>query len=170
MNDVYKIRKLNAEDETQLNTLIHEVENGLKEEKFWLPIGEVSKIHFFDDEWTYFLGAFVEEQLIGAVALFFNENEYGESIRVLGINPEDVAECGRAMVKPDYQGKGIMKKLSELLIDYARQRGIKKIIATVHPNNIASQTVVASLGFKKKAFVTKMHQYDRDILVLEVQK
>ena len=76
MNDSYIIRKLSKADEKQLNSLIREVESGLKKETFWLPITEISRMHFFDDTWTYFLGVFNnEEELIGAVALFFNENE-----------------------------------------------------------------------------------------------
>lgn len=169
MNDSYIIRKLSKTDEKQLNNLIREVESGLKKETFWLPITEISRMHFFDDTWTYFLGVFnKEEELIGAVALFFNENEYGESAEVLGLRQQNLAEYGRAMVRPDYQGQGIMKSLSAILIEHAKKMGIKRIIATVHPDNIASQSVIKSLGFIKKAFIRKMNRYDRDIFLMEL--
>ena len=163
-----EIRKLTQEDSTKLDALIHDVEANLKNEKFWLPMMEVAKSHFFNDDWTYFLGAFDGEELIGAVALFFNEYEYGESRDILGVDDANLAEYGRAMVKPECQGQGIMKKLSAQLLDYAASIGIKKVIATVHPDNLPSQTVVKSVGFEKKAFVTKKGGFDRDIFLKEL--
>lgn len=162
------IRKLTETDSAQLDNLIQEVEANLKNEKFWLPMEETAKNHFFDEDWTYFLGAFEDDELIGAVALFFNAYEYGESREILGIEDRDLAEYGRAMVKPSYQGQGIMKKLSAQLLDYGKSIGIKRVIATVHPDNIPSQTVVKSVGFEKKAFVTKKGDFDRDIFLNEI--
>ena len=91
------IRKLTETDSAQLDNLIQEVEANLKNEKFWLPMEETAKTHFFDEDWTYFLGAFEDEELIGAVALFFNAYEYGESREILGIEDRDLAEYGRAI-------------------------------------------------------------------------
>ena len=163
-----EIRKLTLTDKMQLDCLINEVENTLVNKTYWLPITETSREHFFDDEWTFFLGAFENGKLVGAVGLFFNENEYGESKRVLGLCSKDVAEYGRAMVSPLYRNKGVMKELSQRLLQYASKFGKKYIIATVHPDNTPSQQVIKSLGFKKKAFVTKLDIYDRDIMLLEV--
>ena len=55
------IRKLTETDSAQLDNLIQEVEANLKNEKFWLPMEETAKTHFFDEDWTYFLGAFEDE-------------------------------------------------------------------------------------------------------------
>lgn len=163
-----QIRKLEKSDESQLEKLIRDVENNLTDETFWLPITEKSRSHFFDEEWTYFLGAFCEDKLIGAVGLFLNENEYGESCEVLKISNKSIAEYGRAMVSPDYRNNGVMTKLSFDLLNYAKGLKIKNIIATVHPDNIASQSVVKKVGFEKKGFVLKYGKYARDIYLLEV--
>lgn len=162
------IRKLGMNDKSKLNDLIIEVEKNLINDTFWLPITKISRDHFFDEEWTYFLGAFEGDELIGAVALFFNENEFGESRKILEIDSTNLAEYGRAMVKPSFQGKGIMKMLSKQIIEYAGSIGIQRIIATVHPSNISSQMVVKFMGFQKKGFVKKNNIYDRDIFLLEI--
>ena len=162
------IRKLEIEDNLQLKTLILETEDSLKDERFWLPITAKSREHFLDEEWTYFLGAFKNEKLIGAVGLFFNDNEYGDSQKILGLKNEKIAELGRAMVAPHYRNNGIMTKLAKALKVYAKKIGINYIIATTHPDNKPSQKFLEKTGFKKKAFVTKLEKYDRDILLLMV--
>lgn len=162
------IRKLEKEDSNQLEKLIKEVESTLVDENYWLPITAISREHFFDDEWTYFIGAFDNNELIGAVGLFLNENEFGESKKVLGLGEVRIAEYGRAMVSPKARNKGVMTMLSIKLLDYARKIGIKYIVATVHPKNVPSQKVIKSLGFQKKGFVVKLEHYARDIMLLEV--
>ena len=162
------IRKLEAQDEEKLENLIREVEKGLVDETFWLPIHETSRMHFLDDEWTYFLGAFVGDRLVGAVGLFLNKNEYEESRKILEIDDRNLAEYGRAMVSPEFQNQGIMKELSIQLLEYAKKMGVERVIATVHPNNISSQSVVKKMGFQKMAFVTKLNKYDRDIFLKEL--
>ncbi len=54
------------------------------------------------------------------------------------------------MVSPDYRNNGVMTKLSSGIIQYAKEPGVEKVIATVHPDNAASQNVVKKTGFKKK--------------------
>lgn len=162
------VRKLVKSDDLQLEKLIKDVENNLMEKTFWLPISEKSRSHFFDENWTLFLGAFDDEKLIGAVGLFLNENEYGESCKALGLSTESVAECGRAMVSPNYRGRGVMAKLSFHMMEHAKKLRIKYLLATVHPDNIASQSVIKKMGFQKKGFVVKYDNYPRDIYLLSL--
>ena len=70
-----EIRKLEKSDNQKLEDLIKNVENNLEDETFWLPITTKSRENYFNNSWTYFLGAFENDELIGAAALFFNENE-----------------------------------------------------------------------------------------------
>lgn len=163
------IRKLKIDDNAQLEELIEEIEVNLDNTTFWLPITPKSREHFWDDEWTCFLGAFEKNKLIGALGLFLNENEFGESKEYLEISDIRVAEYGRAMVSVSNRNKGVMSELSIELLKHAKEIGIKYVIATVHPQNIASQMVVKSLGFQKKGFVIKSEIYERDIMLLEIE-
>ena len=61
-----------------------------------------------------------------------------------------------------------MKELSIQLLEYAKKMGVERVLATVHPNNISSQSVVKKMGFQKMAFVTKLNKYDRDIFLKEL--
>lgn len=152
----------------KLEDLIKNVEDNLEDKTFWLPITDKSREHFFEESWTYFLGAFDGDELIGAAGLFFNEHEFGESCKALGIKNDNIAQYGRAMIRSDYRNKGIMKQILGNLLEHAKKIGIKKIVATVHPKNIPSQKVLTNFKFDNKLKVVKNNRYERYIFLLEL--
>lgn len=163
-----EIRKLQFADKAALDNLIAAIENDLLHHEFWLPINDVSRNHFFDKEWTEFYGMFDREKLIGAVALFYNEHEYGESVAHVRIDLGKVAEIGRAMVLPQYRGNNILYKLSCRLLRDAKAKGIHYLLATIHPDNTPSQKSFQKLGMKKYCTYTKDNGFLRDIYLLEL--
>lgn len=165
-----KLKRLELNDKIKLEELIKQIENNLENERFWLPINIESREHFFDDEWTYFLGIFDKDKLIAAVGLFFNENEYGETKKILQLQGYKIAEIGRAMVAPGYRGKGLMIKIMKQLIDHAKKQGYQYLVATVHPQNTASQKSVIALGMNKKDSYVKPGGFKRDIFLLKLDE
>ena len=159
------LRQLTDADKIGLDLLIQDVEASLPDEKFWLPISKTSKSHFFDDEWTYFLGAFEDDQLVGAAALFFTENEWGESKQTIGIESTSIAEFGRAMVRSDFRGKGIMNIIANELMQVAKEKPVDYMLATVHPDNIPSRRAVKKMGMEKAGFCVKDGCFERDIFL-----
>lgn len=163
------IRKLTENDGKKLNELIDRIEFSIENKKWWLPIKEVARNNFFNDEWTYFLGMFVSENLIAASALFLNEYEYGdslESITHLDLNGT-TAEIGRCMVDPSYRGNNFLLILNKKLIEIAKDLNINNLIATIHPQNIPSKRSFEKLGFIKETTVVKSGDFSRDIYVLK---
>ena len=59
---IYK--KLTIYDKEKLEYLIKTIKINLSNNKWWLPINKILRDHFFDDDWTYFLGLFDDEKLI----------------------------------------------------------------------------------------------------------
>lgn len=161
-------RQLKKNDETKLYDLISQIETNLQEPKFWLPINSVSKNHFFDNDWTYFLGLFDNDELIGASALFFNEHEFGESLSHCKNVKIPIAEIGRCMILPSYRGNNLIYKLNTELIKIAKEKGIKTVLATIHPENIPSQTSFKKLGFNIETTIVKNNDYIRNVLLLEL--
>ena len=151
-------------DRRALDILITKIEKTNKNELFWLPISNESRDHFWDTDWTIFVGAFKQEKLIGALGLFLNENEYGESRDAIGLEGK-VAEYGRAMVLPEYRGYGLIDRLADELLPVAKERKVEKLIATVHPDNIPSSGFLTKMGFEKCGHIIKNDKYPRDILV-----
>lgn len=162
------IRQLKKENSSQLNELIFQIESSIQNKKWWLPINETSRNHFFDEDWTYFLGLFDNDKLIGASALFFNKHEYGESLSHCKDVKLPVAEIGRCMILPSYRGNNYLHKLNSKLLEIAKKKNISTLLATIHPENKPSQNSFLSLGFKKKAKIIKYNDFERDILLLEL--
>ena len=162
------IKKLTKEDARRLSALIRTVEENLTRKEFWLPVNETSAAHFFDPDWTEFWGVFEEDRLIAASALFFNPHEYGESISHLPDREGPVAEVGRCMVHPDFRGRNLLYQLNGELIRSAAARGIRFLLATIHPENTPSQKSFQKSGFEKSFTYTKNENYLRDIYTMEL--
>ena len=162
------MRKLQAHDKQQLNALLKDTENHLPQPEFWLPVQQKAYDHFFNDKWTYFAGAFCDDKLIGAAALFFNEFEWGQSKKLLNLTSNSIAEFGRAMVQHNFKGKGIMSALSIHLLEQARNLNIKYILATVHPNNIPSKKILQKMGLEQQAECTKECGYVRSVYAMKL--
>lgn len=160
------IRVLTQKDAPQLFALIQTIEAALPDEQFWLPIKNEARAHFFDPTWTEFYGAFDGETLVGAAALFYSAYEYGESLQQLSVPHTAVAEIGRAMVHPDYRGNRLLNKICLHLLERAGEKGIRLLLATVHPENTPSQKAFSRLGMVKSCSYTKENGYVRDILTM----
>ncbi len=164
------IRKLSPDDSAALFELIDIIEADLPDKSFWLPIDKLSRDNFLNDEWTEFYGAFDGGILAGASALFYNEHEYGGSKRILGLDRSNVAEIGRAMVRPEYRGRNLLFKINSVLLDVAEKKGIEYVLSTVHPGNIPSRSSLQKLGMNKAASCVKNEIYPRDIFLIELKK
>ncbi|MBE5745772.1 MAG: GNAT family N-acetyltransferase [Clostridiales bacterium] len=165
------IRKLTEKDKNLLYNLINNIEANLEDKTFWLPIKDKAKENFFNENWTLFYGAFKDDKLIGACALFFNEYEYGETLSYLKHIPiNSCAEIGRCMVHPDYRGNNIMQLINAKLIKEAKKRNINYILATAHPKNFASNISFEKLNFKSIKTIVKENIYSRNIWLLNLDE
>lgn len=162
------IKKLLASDKEKLDLLIGDIETALTNKEFWLPIKTEARIHFFDEAWTEFYGAFDGERLIGAAALFYNEYEYGESLGQLNVDCHKVAEIGRAMVHPEYRGNNILYQINLRLIEVAKEKGVDMLLSTIHPDNIPSQKSFKKIGMVKQHSFMKSDGFIRDILTMRI--
>lgn len=163
------IRVLDKNDKAALEQLIYTIENALPVPEWWIPIDDIERSHFFDADWTCFLGAFNDDnELVAASALFFNEHEFAEEAEKLGldIRSTNVAEVGRCMVHPDFRDHNLMCELNKRLCSIARNRGIDTILAVAHPDNISSNSSFRRLGAELKATATVFGSYQRNMYIL----
>ena len=152
-NNIF-IRKLTPDDKPQLDKLIQKIEACLPHKDWWLPIPQEAYDHFFDEKWTLFCGAFDDDKLIGASALFFNEFEYGKTASYIHLTTQKIAEIGRCMVSPDYRGHQLMVKMNEFLFTINPKK-VDCFVATAHPDNMPSIKSLEKSGFIKQATFEK---------------
>ena len=100
--------------------------------------------------------------------MFFNENEWGESRQTVGVESTSIAEFGRAMVRSNFRGKGIMNLIATELVKVAKEIPVDYLLATVHPNNAPSQKTVKMMGMGKAGFCVKNGGFERDIFLREL--
>lgn len=162
------IRKLSLENQPALEQLITIIEDQLPNHDWWLPIRETARAHFFDPLWTLFYGAFDHDHLVGASALFLNEFEFKEAAKHIQLPLTGTAEIGRCMVNPAYRGRNIMLEINKVLLECAKEKGIKRILSTAHPDNIASCHSLLALGMHKAGEVIKYTSYKRNIYLIEL--
>lgn len=156
-------RRLTKEDEAQLEELIAVVEEALPQKIWWIPIHKGERERFFREESVCFLGAFDGERLAGTCGLFFDEEEYGDVAKELGITEGSIAELGRCMVHPDYRGQHLMAQLNERLIAIAKEMGLSHLEATVHPDNTPSNRSFQKIGMTKKCTFIRSGSYPRNV-------
>lgn len=163
-----KIRKLTINDKEELDSLIDVILKNLIKPEYFTKIEEHSYKHFLDDNYSRFYGIFIEGKMAAVATLFLDEYEYAELCEAINISKEGIAEIGRAMVHPFYRGNHYEREIVSYLIDVAKNMKLKRLIATVHPDNIPSQKCFNDLNFTKVKTITKHSGYLRDVYLLEL--
>jgi RimJ/RimL family protein N-acetyltransferase len=162
------IRQIEIEDKNKLLKLIKNTEKTLTNKKLWLPIKEKVKDNLFNKNFLCFLGAFDNNKLIAASALFFDEFEYKDTVKAVDLKSDSIAEIGRCMVDFEHRGKNLMFTLNTKLLDIAKKKKIKDVVATVHPKNVSSYKSLQKLGMKKIGTITKSIDFTRDVYHLNL--
>ena len=61
-----------------------------------------------------------------------------------------------------------MYNINVKVVEKAREMGFKRLVATVHPDNVASRTSAEKLGFVKKAVIQRQGKYLRNVYLMEL--
>lgn len=160
------IRTLTEGDASSLDEVIDEIEGNLEHKEWWFPVTKKARSMFFDGKSAVLVGAFDGGKLVAACGLFFFEVLSDTNVSTLN---EGLAEIGRCMVIPEYRGDNLMLKLNRELVAKARELGKKSIVATSHPDNVASCRSLEALGFTKKCRVKKWGNYSRNYYTYDIK-
>lgn len=161
-------RKINVNEKDRLNELIKIVLDGLERKEFFIPFTDEEINLMFDDNKVITYGAYDKNKLVGTAQLYLSENFVEEIKTILELKNFKVAELGGALVLEEYRNKGIIKQLSNILIQEAKKRDYDYITATVHPENIASNKAISYIG-AKIVKTASLGEYLRDIYLLDLE-
>ncbi len=137
-------RKIDITEKDNLKKLIDIVLNGLERKEFFIPFTEEEINMMFDSSIAITYGAYDNNKLVGTAQLYLNENYVNEIKEILELKNNKIAELGGALVLKEYRNKGIIKNLLSILIKEAENKNYDYLVATVHPENIASNKAVLS--------------------------
>ena len=117
------------------------------------------------------VGAIKDGVLAGVSLIDRTEEEFAQLSEVAGVGADKKgAELGACMVLPKYRGNNLMHIMNTELVRLAKENGIDYLVASAHPDNIASNTSLKKLGFLHKAVITRAGHYIRNAYYMEIKK
>ena len=140
--------------------------DALKNKEWFIPFDKDDPV--LEESHDYFIGYFDGDKLAAISALIFDEHFLGELREITGLGGKKIAEVGGSMVLPEYRGQNLMLQLNRKLVSYARDKGYEYLVATVHPDNVASRTSAETLGFKLHSRFMRKGRFLRNLYVMKL--
>ncbi len=157
-------KEIPKDDEKQVSDLVSTVFKNLEREDFLIPWTKEQMNRFFDNNYSFLLGAYDGNKLVAMCQIFTQKEIEEEYYDILNISKsKTICELGGFLVLPEYHNKGIMTKLSEDTYDLVKKLNFDYVISTIHPENIASNKIVQKLGFLLYTTLTTQSGFLRNL-------
>ncbi len=164
------IRRLTPEDRSLHKAMSDEIVKVLPSPDFLIPMTEEEyDVTYTQGSDDVVYGMFADDgTMIATSSMLYNVEDYRPEQEVSSIiQSHRCVEIGECMVLPSHRGKGLMLRLNRLILKTAREAGVEYMLATAHPDNVASNTSLRHLGFELvKEF--DRHGYRRNLYIMEV--
>lgn len=160
-------RQLTIKDKQLFNEFNKKILDVITNSEWFIPFSPDDEQVLMPDH-DLFLGIFDGEKLVAISGLILTETFYGEIRDVLGLQGKKIAEVGGSMVLPEYRGQDLMLKINKMLVELAREQGYEHLVATVHPDNVASRTSAETLGFVKKDCIMRKGRFLRNVYQMDL--
>ena len=162
------IKLLTIEYQNQLRVLVKTTIQNLINPEWLIALTDNEIDNIFENKNVLLYGAFENEKLLAISGLFFDESDYIDIVKLLGIENKKVAEIAECMTFPEYRGNNYMLKINRVIIEKAKKLGVEYLIATAHPDNIASNTSLTKLGMKYSGQMQRYGKYLRNYYVMKI--
>lgn len=163
-----ELKKLQKSDKEQFRTLNETIRNNLANSAFFIPLGDFVFENFYKPDMFITYGFFDGEKLAACSLLSLDEDDLSELKELLKLDGK-TAELGASMTLPDYRGNNLMLKINQKLLSEAAPAGLKYIVATAHPDNVASNSSLKKLGMEKVAEINRHGTYKRNVYLYTVK-
>lgn len=162
------LRCLTPEDRAKHKAMSEVIYKALPSKELLIPMTEEE----YDDTYTdknkdVVYGIFENDRMIATSSLLHDVRAYAINPELEEVLKHSCIEIGESMVLPEYRGNGLMLRLNNLIKDEAKRQGVKYMLATAHPDNIASITSLKHLGYEVVKEFTRAGKR-RNLLVLDL--
>lgn len=170
LNDGLVLRCLTPEDRAKHKAMSEVIFDALPNKELLIPMTEEE----YDDTYTdenedVVYGIFEDKRLIATSSLLHDVRAYAINPELEEVLKHPCIEIGESMVLPEFRGNGLMLRLNNLIKDEAKRQGTHYMLATAHPDNIASNTSLKHLGYEVIKEFTRAGKR-RNLLVLDLTK
>ncbi|MCD8080415.1 MAG: GNAT family N-acetyltransferase [Bacteroides sp.] len=164
-----KIQRLSKAYKARLIGINQFTTDHLNHPSHYIPFTEKEIEAAFDDSGEVVLYGVVDKDTLAAVSgLFADVSDIAPELASLQVDPEKTVEIGGCMTLPEYRNKGYMLSLNRELLRIARQKGYRYVVATAHPDNIASSRSLMKAGMEKVKAFYRHGDYLRDLYLLQL--
>jgi acetyltransferase len=141
------VRPIRPGDEPQIHHLLRNVTMEDLRLRFFAPIKEFSH---------RFIARLTQLDYARAMAFVAFDEESGEIVGVVRLHSDSVYENGEhaILLRSDMKGRGLGWALMQLLIEYAKSEGLKRISGQVLQENTVMLSMCRELGFRVKTDAT----------------
>lgn len=168
LDNHFTLRCLTPDDRKAHKEMSGIIYEALPDKQMLIPMTEEE----YDDTYSdanddVVYGIFDGDRLIATSSLLHDVRAYAVNEELTEILKCKCVEIGESMVLPEYRGRGLMLRLNELIKAEAKRQGVMYMLATAHPDNIASNTSLKKLGYEVIKEFTRAGKR-RNLLVLKI--
>jgi acetyltransferase len=114
------------------------------------------RLRFFDSikQFTHpFLAQLTRINYARAMAFIALDETSGEALGVVRVHSDLISDSGEyaILLRSDLKGHGLGWSLMRMMIDYAKTKGLKRIVGQILQENSVMLSMCRELGFKVKA-------------------
>lgn len=165
-----QIRRLNSADLPAVRYVTEAVRSSLVNDAWFIPMSEETMDAMFSEGSTLTVYGAFEGDTLAAVALIDTDIEEMADLTGSMKLPGDAgAELGACVVLPEHRGKNLMYLVCQQLVTVARDMGLSYLVASAHPDNIASNHSLKKLGMKHRATLIRCGGYLRNAYCLPLK-
>lgn len=165
INENIRLVKAHINDLKEIENFQSNVINDMERKDFFTPLTKKEIVYPLENNGVVYM-LFDKETMIGLFILTINPpQEIIEEYKLY--DNTDVAILDSIMIDKNYRGSGLQRQGMEFIYNETKKLNVKKIVATVHPENIYSSRNFDSLGYKVINEIT-IHGGKRLIYCIEV--
>lgn len=162
------ISKLSHKHLPNLKQIIDITLKNIQNADWFIPLDPGNIDNIFDINICEIYGVFDNDELLAISGLFWDESDYADIKQILNIADKKVAEIAECITLPKARGNNYMLTLNKLLLQKAKEKGYEYVIATAHPDNIASNKSLTKLGMTTNNQFMRYDKYLRNIYRIKI--
>lgn len=168
---MFEIKVLDESNSRDFINLSNSVYAFLDNKEWYIPMSDENMHGALGNKLFTVVGAFKDGVLAGVSLIDRTPEEFCDLKKAANVTEgKKGAELGACMVLPKYRGNNLMHIMNTELVRLAKENGIDYLVASAHPDNIASNTSLKKLGFLHKAVITRAGHYIRNAYYMEIKK
>ncbi len=163
-----QIQQLSNKHLESLKQIINIALKNIQDPNWFIPLDPDNIDKIFDLNICAIYGIFDNDKLLAISGLFWDESDYHDIKKTLNISDKKVVEIAECITLPEARGNNYMLTLNKLLLQKAKEMGYQYIIATAHPDNIASNKSLTKLGMTTSNQILRYDKYLRNVYSIKL--